>query len=448
MEVLQSIWTALTTENEVLTNILLIPYNFIEAYILMLLFITILNINTSRKNKIIYIFSVGIVSIISRYLIPNPYNTYFNLIYIFISIRLTFKTSILKSISALIIPFLIEIITELIFSKLYYYIFNINYEIGFTIPLHRLIGTFLIYIILYFIYILLKNYKINISKFEVTNKKRRLLLSLNVVLAIILVSTELYIIILYSSYLPIYILLLTTFSLISYFFVSFYTIFATSKLENATISLEQANQHNKTLELLQDNTRAFRHDMTNILLGMSGYIDNEDINGLKKYYNQLLSDIKQTNNLTTLSPKIVNNPAIYNILANKYHKADSLGIKINLEVFIDLNEIKIKIYEFTRVLGILMDNAIESSSECDEKIINVTIRKNNKKHMQYLLIENTYKEKEIDINKIFDKGFSTKKDNTGLGLWEIRQILKKNNNLNLYTTKNDKYFIQQFEIYY
>lgn len=107
-----------------------------------------------------------------------------------------------------------------------------------------------------------------------------------------------------------------------------------------------------------------------------------------------------------------------------------------------------KIYEFTRILGILMDNAIEATSECEEKIINVSIRKDTRRHMQLLVIENTYKNKDIDTEKIYEKGYSTKEGNTGLGLWEIRQILKKNNNLNLYTTKNDKYFSQQFEIYY
>ena len=57
------------------------------------------------------------------------------------------------------------------------------------------------------------------------------------------------------------------------------------------------------------------------------------------------------------------------------------------------------------------------------------------------------KKDDVDINKIFDKGVTGKENHTGLGLWEIRKILNRNNNLNLYTTKNDKYFTQQFEIY-
>lgn len=68
--------------------------------------------------------------------------------------------------------------------------------------------------------------------------------------------------------------------------------------------------------------------------------------------------------------------------------------------------------------------------------------------MQLLIVENTYTNKDVNTDKIFEKGYSTKQGNTGLGLWEVRQILKKNNNLNLFTTKNDEFFTQQFEIFY
>ena len=97
--------------------------------------------------------------------------------------------------------------------------------------------------------------------------------------------------------------------------------------------------------------------------------------------------------------------------------------------------------------GILMDNAIEAANECEEKIINVYIRKDHKANRQVLVIENTYKDKEVDTEKIYEKGFSSKPHNTGLGLWEVRQILKKHNNLNLFTSKDDKLFKQQLEIY-
>ena len=78
------------------------------------------------------------------------------------------------------------------------------------------------------------------------------------------------------------------------------------------------------------------------------------------------------------------------------------------------------IYEFTRILGILMDNAIEATSECDNKYIH---------------------------EKIYEKGYSTKPHNTGLGLWEVENILKKHKNITRFTSKDDKLFKQQIEIY-
>ena len=36
------------------------------------------------------------------------------------------------------------------------------------------------------------------------------------------------------------------------------------------------------------------------------------------------------------------------------------------------------------------------------------------------------KKDDVDINKIFDKGVTGKENHTGLGLWEIRKILKRN----------------------
>ena len=133
---------------------------------------------------------------------------------------------------------------------------------------------------------------------------------------------------------------------------------------------------------------------------------------LKIYYSQLLEDCQKVNNLSTLNPDVVNEPAIYNLLTAKYHLADEKGISIKLEVFLDLTTLNIKIYEFTKILGILLDNAIEASRECEEKQINVTIRKDFHKDIQLLIIENTYLDKNVDTEKIYEKGYSSKPNNT------------------------------------
>lgn len=137
------------------------------------------------------------------------------------------------------------------------------------------------------------------------------------------------------------------------------------------------------------------------------------------------------------------------MLATKYYEANQMNVEITLNVFLDLNEIetRMQIYDFTRILGILLDNAIDAAKECEKKIINVTFRKEMSNDMIIVKIQNTYTNKDVDTEEIYNKGSTSKENHSGLGLWKVRQILMHNNNLNLFTTKDDEFFSQQFEIY-
>lgn len=230
-----------------------------------------------------------------------------------------------------------------------------------------------------------------------------------------------------------------------YFYISITNITHVCKLSYAKRKIENLTLCNKSILSMCDETRAFKHDFHNIIQAMGGYIWTNDLEGLKQYYQEVSSDCNHTNNLSKLNPTLINNPAIYNILADKYYRATNHNIQINLDVMLDLNKLNIKIYELTRILGILLDNAIEASKECVEKNINIFFKQD--KYKQILVIENTYSDKQLSIDKIFEKNYTTKPHNTGLGLWEVRKILNKNSNLNLHTSKNNDYFSQQLEIY-
>ena len=447
MEMLQTIWNALTTENEGLLKILGIPFTFIEAYITVLLFTTILDIHCTKKEKFKFVISFSVIASILMQFVPTPFNTILNVISFPILTVLIFKIGIFKSIISEIVPYIIIFIISFILLNLYTLIFGISSSIANTIPIYRLTFSIILYVLLYFIYIIFRNLNFNFSTLDDFKNKNKLIILLNFIIGIIAISIQLITQNIYDiqSAQPVFIV--SILCLICYFCISIYSLSRTTKLETTTRDLEGEKLVNKSLTILHDNIRAFKHDFNNIVQAIGGYITTNDMDGLKKYYSQLLDDCQRVNNLTTLSPEVINNPAIYSLLASKYHKADELGIKINLEIFIDLNTLNVKIYELTRIMGILLDNAIEATLECDEKIINVTMRKDDSRKRQLLIIENTYLNKDINLDKIFEKSYSTKPNNTGLGLWEVRQILKKNNNLNLFTTKNDKFFKQQLEIY-
>lgn len=446
-EILNTVWTALTTTNEELINILTLPLNFVEVTLTMLFFTTILDIKTTKKQKIIYILVNSTISILSNLLLPNPYKTILNTLVLPLSVFYIFKASILKSVLSEILPIIFGSVIQTVQVKLYNVIFGVTLNNVTTIPILRFSFILVLYLILLLVYFLCKKYNFNITVLDSMNRKTKRLLIANSILLLLSLILQFVLLNFYIDNLPIYITLLAILSLVGYYFISIYSLTKTTKLEITTRDLEESKQYNKTLTILHDNIRCFKHDFNNIVTTIGGYVYSKDMEGLEKYYSQLVRDCQKSNNLSALNPESINNPAVYSLLTNKYHMASELGITVNVDSFIDFNTLNMKIYEFTKILGILLDNAIEASKECDEKIINVTIRKDPKANRQLLVIENTYKEKDVDTEKIYDKGFSSKPNNTGLGLWEVRQILKRNNNLNLYTTKNNDFFKQQLEIY-
>lgn len=443
MEFLQTLTTALTTPNEELIDTVFIFYRCIETIITMLFFSTVLNIRTTKKQKILFVVLVQLLTTPISYFLPDSITTIFRLIITLILIKVCFKISISKTLLAQIFPLVIFAILETLLIQIYTFIFNIDNASITVIPIYRLTIVAIIYIIFYTLYKLAKHFNFRLSILD----KMKNSMVIGLIFGMIAILIQIYLVSFYNDDLPVLITILGTTCSIVYFFISMYGLTRTTKLEITTQNLEQAQQYNKSLKILHDNLRSFKHDFGNIIQAIGGYVSTNDMEGFTTYYYQLLEDCNKVNNLAALSPDVINNPAIYSILASKYFKCDNLDIKINLDIFLDLNSLNCKIYEFTRILGILMDNAIEAANECEEMIINVEIRKDPSVNRQLLIIENTYLNKDINIDEIFKKNYTSKPNHSGIGLWEVNQILNKNTNLALYTTKNEVFFKQQFEIY-
>ena len=447
MEVWNNIWTALSTPNEGLTRIMMFFCSFVEAYILLLLFCYTLNISRNKKQTLVYILVSVIGSYMTRIFIPEPFNEFINYVILFLMVHFTFKLNVLKTFLALLIPLIFfALIGTLVLNPLLK-IINIEYSIAQNIPVYRFGYVIVSYLIASLFIIFLKHKNIYLQILDDLDKKAKKVLLSNFILGILVFCIQAIIISFYSSNLPIIISFLSFISLLAYFIISIYSITKVTQLTQTKKQLQNAEEYNKTLQILHDNIRGFKHDYDNTVAAIGGYIKTNDMEGLKQYYSQLEDECLKVNRMYMLNPNIINNPGIYSLLTTKYNEAEELTIKMNITVLWDLSKINMKIYEFTKIFGILIDNAIDAAKESEEKIINVTFKDDEKNNMQYLKIENSYADKNVDLDAIFEKGKTSKENHTGLGLWEIRKILKANNNLNLHTTKDNKYFSQQFEIY-
>lgn len=319
--------------------------------------------------------------------------------------------------------------------------FSIKEFISF--PLFISLFTVLVLILIYYLCLTSKSIKkiFLLSRFPLNH-----IIIYNVSFEAIAIFLQLCIFFIYENKIPISFTITNIFCLTIYFLINMFALVRTKRLEQTQKALEAEQIYNKTLSLLHDNLRCFKHDFNNIIQSIGGYIALNDMDGLRKYYNNLFEDCKQTNNLNLLNPDTINNPSIYSLLTKKYFLATEKGIKMNVEVFTDLSNINFNIYELTRILGILLDNAIEAAQYTEEKLIDVELKSNSKK--QLFIISNSCNDDNISVTKIFEKGYSTKESNSGIGLWKVHNILSKRENADLFTTVHNHKFMQQLEIFY
>lgn len=434
-----------TNENQIILKILAF---FVIATEWLLFYKTssiLLDIKGSKKQCLLFIFVNCIISGLINLLPNNLISDIFNLVQFIFSMHFVFKQSIKSSFLALIFSYVGAILSGYISETILMSLLRMDFSTLMTIPIYYL-GTCLfsstIWAFILLIINLIKKHKpYNLLKITINR-----IVFINLILGITTIALESYLLSIYTDLISLELTIIIIITLLLYFSVSLYSIIRTNKLEKTQADLENEITYNKTLTLMHDNIRSFKHDFNNIVQSIGGYIELNDMNGLKDYYKRLLEECKITNNLNLLNPETINNPSIYSLLTNKYYIAQQKNININFSIFTDLSKINFNMYELTRILGILLDNAIEAAEETEEKIINVEFISDSKK--QLFIIKNSCKDSNISTTKIFEKGYSTKNRNSGIGLWKVHKILSKNTNLDLFTTVKDNIFSQQLEIFY
>lgn len=265
MEILNTIWNALTQPNDFLYKLTYFPLAIIEAIVSMLLFTYLLNIPSSKKQQVIYVIAVAFLCTIAKLLIPNPYTIIITLLLMLLTFISVFRVGILKGIVGLLIPFVITALFEMLISKVFPYITGLPYELVFTIPLYRFVFALFIYFCMFILYISLKHFKISITILDNLSQKNKNSLILTIILGFLAIYVQLYITFFYSTYLSVPVTLLSMLILLAYFFVSLHTLSKTYKLEIANQDIENLQLYNKTLGILHDNIRAFKHDFNNIV---------------------------------------------------------------------------------------------------------------------------------------------------------------------------------------
>ena len=198
-------------------------------------------------------------------------------------------------------------------------------------------------------------------------------------------------------------------------------------------------------ESIIDNDRVNRHEMLNNLLVLKS-IKNKNT----KEYDELLNDLISSYSKKGIDFKNINKlpSGLKGIFYFKLNNLEEKGFKVrvnaNKQVSNKIKKLPHKEYvTLYKIVGILLDNAVEAAEKSNNKIINIDIY--NEKDSVIIMIDNSFKGR-INLKNMNDKYYSTKGKKRGLGLYIVNGLLRNSSYLVLEQSINKKIFTSKITI--
>ena len=209
--------------------------------------------------------------------------------------------------------------------------------------------------------------------------------------------------------------------------------------------LGQQEMYIQELESIQSSMRSFRHDYKNMMSSLYLQSREGNIEEIEKNIHGLIDDfdenIDRKMNLTVQMANIQISE-VKSLLYKKITEIQKKGIDFRMEVMYPVEETGMKPLDLSRVLGILLDNAIEAVEQVKGDISLVISAQADGVH---IILDNTA-DQDVDISKIYEDGYSTKGSGRGTGLYSLREITANYENVNLMTECTNLRFIQRIDI--
>ncbi|NQO44572.1 GHKL domain-containing protein [Streptococcus suis] len=208
--------------------------------------------------------------------------------------------------------------------------------------------------------------------------------------------------------------------------------------------LADLGRYSRHVESLYKEIRSFRHDYTNILISLNEAIKEEDIVAIRSIYQEVIADSDRKfydgkYDIARLSN--IQNPAVKSLLSSKMLEAQKKGIAISVEVDAEIEPPALELIEFITILSILLDNAIDAAEQCANG--NIVFAYFQEYDRKIVVVENTTVEDKVSTSHIFEYGHSTKGDNRGIGLANVKAILDSYPKFSVSTNSNNHRFVQE-----
>ena len=217
-------------------------------------------------------------------------------------------------------------------------------------------------------------------------------------------------------------------------------------LTTKTDEVETLKNYTETIENLLDEMQKSRHDYKNLILSIQDFVIEKRFDELGKYFKD---EILKSENLERASKNIymatkqIKNLPLKSLINAKLNEAISKGIKVEITIFAEIDVKSVMILDLCRIVGNLLDNAYDAAIESEEKIISLIMLKNENQFS--ITLCNSF-DGDVDMSKVWRKGYSSRGKNRGQGLSIVKKLIEQHPNILLNTEIKNNLFVQDITI--
>lgn len=430
-------------------------YNFSVLILSVIIISNLYNLNFIKlEYKHIIILNIAIFTIMSildqvseALLAPSAF--FVIVIYLY-SLAKDFALSILWGSLAILILLLIDGILGCLITGVFY----ISQNTMFQLKEHY---KFFYGLLLLLNFVCTKFIGVHINKIFTKNHKNRnkviTLISINILIILIVayvLSMIGKLLKIYTAFLGINTFLIVILCITIIIILNIYQEYMRKDLHDIYVNkeLNQLKKYVCAVEDMYNEIRRIKHDYVNILCSINGYIEDNNIKGLKKYFNENILKLNDSLSISSgnlMKIKYIKVDGVKGLIFSKMLQAKNKSVDLFLDISEDIEKFHLESIDLCKILGILLDNAIEEAELCTNPKIKFGII--NCTSSVVIVIINSCRSNIPHIYKMFEYGFSTKGENRGIGLSNVKNIIdKKYSNVTLNTYVDNGEFKQELII--
>ncbi|MDE6982485.1 MAG: GHKL domain-containing protein [Lachnospiraceae bacterium] len=211
-------------------------------------------------------------------------------------------------------------------------------------------------------------------------------------------------------------------------------------------NIKQQETYITALEKIQKEVRMFRHDYKNMISGVLAHADHGDLKAVQEFLGDMAEHFeRQTgediHRMAQLSK--VNIPELKGLFLLKFSEMQRKEINCNLEVSPSIVNPGIPAYDLCRMVGILVDNAMEAVESLKEKKFDLVLTSSGE--CVSIVVKNPV-EDSVPLQEIWKEGNSTKGMGRGLGLASLKRTARSYENVFVSTFLEKGCLIQELKI--